>query len=70
MYQILKFLVHRTMHLQSFDSYGSAAALSGASDAEFKVSGVRRDQVKQRVRAGDGVIQQGRESRLAKRIVL
>jgi len=34
---------HRTMHLQGFDDYGAAAALWGASDAGFTVSGVFRD---------------------------
>jgi hypothetical protein len=35
---------HRTMHLQGFDAYGAAAALWGASDTGFTVSGVFRDQ--------------------------
>jgi phage tail sheath gpL-like len=41
---IHKFQPHRTMHLQGFDSYGAAAALWGASDTGFNVSGVFRDQ--------------------------
>jgi hypothetical protein len=40
---IYKFQPHRTMHLQGFDGYGAAAALWGASDAGFTVSGVFRD---------------------------
>ena len=31
------------MHLQGFDDYGAAAALWGASDTGFTVSGVFRD---------------------------
>jgi phage tail sheath gpL-like len=42
--QILKLQPHRTMHLQGFDSYGAAAALWGASDTGFSLSGVFRDQ--------------------------
>ncbi len=41
---IYKFQPHRTMHLQGFDSFGAAAALWGASDTGFNVSGVFRDQ--------------------------
>jgi hypothetical protein len=41
--QILKLQPHRTMHLQGFDDYGAAAALWGASDTGFTVSGVFRD---------------------------
>lgn len=41
--QIYKLQPHRTMHLQGFDDYGAAAALSGASDTGFTVSGVFRD---------------------------
>lgn len=41
---IKKFQPHRTMHLQGFDAYGAAAALWGASDTGFNVSGVFRDQ--------------------------
>ena len=41
---IFKFQPHRTMHLQGFDAYGAAAALWGASDSGFNVSGVFRDQ--------------------------
>ena len=40
---ILKLQPHRTMHLQGFDDYGAAAALWGASDSGFTVSGVFRD---------------------------
>jgi hypothetical protein len=42
--QICKLQPHRTMHLQGFDGYGAAAALWGASDGGFSVSGVFRDQ--------------------------
>jgi hypothetical protein len=42
--QIYKLQPHRTMHLQGFDAYGAAAALWGASDTGFSVSGVFRDQ--------------------------
>ncbi|HUD99681.1 MAG TPA: hypothetical protein VMR62_08910, partial [Bryobacteraceae bacterium] len=41
--QIYKLQPHRTMALQGFDDYGAAAALWGASDAGFTVSGVFRD---------------------------
>jgi hypothetical protein len=41
---IYKFQPHRTMHLQGFDAYGAAAALWGASETGFNVSGVFRDQ--------------------------
>ena len=41
--QILKLQPHRTMHLQGFDDYGAAAALWGASDSGFTLSGVFRD---------------------------
>ena len=41
--QIYKLQPHRTMHLQGFDDYGAAAALWGASDTGFTVSGVFRD---------------------------
>jgi hypothetical protein len=41
--QISKLQPHRTMHLQGFDDYGAAAALWGASDNGFTVSGVFRD---------------------------
>ncbi len=41
--QIYKLQPHRTMHLQGFDDYGAAAALWGASDSGFTVSGVFRD---------------------------
>jgi hypothetical protein len=41
--QIYKVQPHRTMHLQGFDDYGASAALWGASDAGFTVSGVFRD---------------------------
>ena len=41
--QICKLQPHRTMHLQGFDDYGAAAALWGASDTGFTVSGVFRD---------------------------
>jgi hypothetical protein len=41
---IYKLQPHRTMHLQGFDAYGAAAALWGASDSGFSVSGVFRDQ--------------------------
>lgn len=41
--QIYKLQPHRTMHLQGFDDYGAAAALWGASDNGFTVSGVFRD---------------------------
>ena len=40
--QIYKLQPHRTMHLQGFDDYGAAAALWGASDNGFTVSGVFR----------------------------
>jgi len=40
---IFKLQPHRTMHLQGFDDYGAAAALWGASDTGFTVSGVFRD---------------------------
>jgi hypothetical protein len=43
MEQVYKLQPHRTMHLQGFDDYGAAAALWGASDAGFTVSGVFRD---------------------------
>ncbi len=42
--QIYKLQPHRTMHLQGFDAFGAAAALCGASDTGFSVSGVFRDQ--------------------------
>jgi hypothetical protein len=41
--QIYKLQPDRTMHLQGFDDYGAAAALWGASDTGFTVSGVFRD---------------------------
>ena len=41
---IFKLQPHRTLCLQGFDGYGAAAALWGASDAGFTVSGVFRDQ--------------------------
>ena len=41
---IKKFQPHRTMSLQGFDGYGAAAALWGASETGFSVSGVFRDQ--------------------------
>jgi hypothetical protein len=41
--QIYKLQPHRTLHLQGFDDYGAAAALCGASDTGFTVSGVFRD---------------------------
>ena len=41
--QIYKLQPHRTMALQGFDDYGAAAALWGASDSGFTVSGVFRD---------------------------
>jgi hypothetical protein len=41
--QNYKLQPHRTMHLQGFDDYGAAAALWGASDTGFTVSGVFRD---------------------------
>ena len=41
---IFKLQPHRTMSLQGFDGYGAAAALWGASDSGFTVSGVFRDQ--------------------------
>jgi len=41
--QIYKLQPDRTMHLQGFDDYGTAAALWGASDNGFTVSGVFRD---------------------------
>jgi len=40
---ICKFQPHRNLHLQGFDDYGAAAALWGASDTGFTVSGVFRD---------------------------
>ncbi len=40
---IYKLQPHRTMHLQGFDAYGAGAALWGASDTGFTVSGVFRD---------------------------
>jgi hypothetical protein len=40
---IYKLQPHRTMHLQGFDDYGAAAALWGASDTGFTLSGVFRD---------------------------
>jgi hypothetical protein len=41
--QIYKLQPHRTIALQGFDDYGAAAALWGASDNGFTVSGVFRD---------------------------
>ena len=41
--QIYKLQPHRTMALQGFDDYGAAAALWGASDTGFTVSGIFRD---------------------------
>lgn len=41
---IKKLQPHRTMHLQGFDAFGASAALWGASDSGFTVSGVFRDQ--------------------------
>jgi hypothetical protein len=41
--QLFKFQPHRTTHLQGFDDYGAAAALWGASDSGFTVSGVFRN---------------------------
>ena len=41
---IYKLQPHRTMHLQGFDAYGASAALWGASEYGFSVSGVFRDQ--------------------------
>jgi hypothetical protein len=41
--QISKLQPRRTLHLQGFDDYGAAAALWGASDTGFTVSGVFRD---------------------------
>jgi hypothetical protein len=41
--QIYKLQLHRTMHLQGFDDYGAVAALWGASDTGFTVSGIFRD---------------------------
>jgi hypothetical protein len=38
--QIYKLQPHRTIALQGFDDYGAAAALWGASDTGFTVSGV------------------------------
>jgi hypothetical protein len=38
--QIYKLQPHRTMHLQGFDDYGTAAVLWRASDNGFTVSGV------------------------------
>ena len=40
---VLKLQPHRTMHSQGFDDYGAAAALWGASETGFTVSGVFRD---------------------------
>ncbi len=40
---IYKLQPHRTLHLRGFDRRGAAAALWGASDAGFTVSGVFRD---------------------------
>ena len=40
---IYKLQPHRTLSLQGFDDYGAAAALWGASDTGFTVSGVFRD---------------------------
>lgn len=40
---ICKLQPNRTMHLQGFGAYGAAAALWGASDTGFTVSGVFRD---------------------------
>jgi|SRR5579871_1248515 len=40
---IYKLQPHRTMHLQGVSAYGAGAALWGASDAGFTVSGVFRD---------------------------
>jgi hypothetical protein len=42
--QLLKLQPHRTLHLQGSDGFGAAAALWGASDVGFNVSGVFRDQ--------------------------
>ena len=42
--EILKLQPHRTLSLQGFDAFGAAAALWGASDSGFSVSGVFRDQ--------------------------
>src|SRR5664279_1454507 len=41
---VYKLEPHLTMSLQGFDDYGAAAALWGASDTGFTVSGVFRDQ--------------------------
>lgn len=41
--RIYKLQPHRTMHSLGFDDYGAAAALWGASDTGFTVSGVFRD---------------------------
>ena len=40
---IYKLQPHRTMHLEGVSAYGAGAALWGASDTGFKVSGVFRD---------------------------
>src|SRR4051812_29843973 len=40
---IYKLQPHRTMHLQGADAYGASAAMHGASDTGFTVSGVFRD---------------------------
>jgi hypothetical protein len=40
---VLKLQPHRTVRLQGLDDYGAAAALWGASDTGFTVSGVFRD---------------------------
>ena len=40
---IYKLQPHRTVHLQGFDAFGATAALWGASDTGFSVSGVFRD---------------------------
>ena len=54
--QIYKLQSHRTMSLQGFDDYGAAAALWGASDTGFTLSGVFRDLADFAVRPDDGVI--------------
>jgi phage tail sheath gpL-like len=41
---IAKLQPHRTISLQGFDGFGAAAALWGASDSGFSLSGVFRDQ--------------------------
>jgi hypothetical protein len=41
--QIYKLQPHRTLSLQGFDDYGAAAALWGASETGFTISGVFRD---------------------------